>query len=293
MATRGKSTPDKADGAVLKRIAAALERLAPGALKSGAPAAGDAFVWEPAHGGLLTVEQVAALPLGLLKGIDANRDTLLENTRRFAEGLPANNALLWGARGMGKSSLVKAVHAEVNRGRKSAARLVLIEIHREEIASLPQLLRILRGDGRRYLLYCDDLSFDRDDTSYKSLKAALEGGLEGRPENVLFYATSNRRHLMPRDMMENERSTAINPSEAVEEKVSLSDRFGLWLGFHNCGQDEYLEMIDGYAAHYGLSVEKNELHRRALAWAAGRGARSGRVAWQFVQDLAGELGTKL
>ncbi len=173
------------------------------------------------------------------------------------------------------------------------ARLVLVEIHREEIASLPQLLRILRGDGRRWLLYCDDLSFDKDDTSYKSLKAALEGGLEGRPENLLFYATSNRRHLMPRDMMDNERSTAINPSEAVEEKVSLSHRFGLWLGFHNCGQDEYLAMIDGYAAHYGLMVEKNELYRRALAWAAGRGGRSGRVAWQFIQDLAGELGKPL
>jgi predicted AAA+ superfamily ATPase len=294
MAKRGRSKPVKADGdAVAKRIAAALERLAPGALTTNAPAGGDAFVWEPGHGGLLGVEHVAALPLGLLKGIDANRDTLLENTRRFAECLPANNALLWGARGMGKSSLVKATHAEVNRGRKGKARLVLVEIHREEIASLPQLLRILRGDRRRYLLYCDDLSFDRDDTSYKSLKAALEGGLEGRPENVLFYATSNRRHLMPRDMMDNERSTAINPSEAVEEKVSLSDRFGLWLGFHNCGQDEYLAMIDGYAAHYGLRVEQGELHRRALAWAAGRGARSGRVAWQFVQDLSGELGVKL
>jgi predicted AAA+ superfamily ATPase len=297
--TKGRNGKGAApDDAVLRRIAAALERLAPGAVTKGAPAGGDAFVWEPAHGGLLAVERVAAVPLGLLKGIDANRDTLLENTRRFADGLPANNALLWGARGMGKSSLVKAVHGEVNRGRKgAAARLVLVEIHREEIASLPVLLRVLRGDkgikGRRYLLYCDDLSFDRDDTSYKSLKAALEGGLEGRPENVLFYATSNRRHLMPRDMMENERSTAINPSEAVEEKVSLSDRFGLWLGFHNCGQDEYLAMIDAYAAHYGLVVEKNELHRRALAWATGRGARSGRVAWQFVQDLAGELGVTL
>jgi predicted AAA+ superfamily ATPase len=291
-----------ADNALLARIAAALERLAPGAAAGGAPAGGDAFVWEPAHGGLLAVDQIAAVPLGLLKGIDANRDTLLENTRRFADGLPANNALLWGARGMGKSSLVKAVHGEVNRGRtddarltprRGKARLVLVEIHREEIASLPVLLRLLRGDARRYLLYCDDLSFDRDDTSYKSLKAALEGGLEGRPQNVLFYATSNRRHLMPRDMMENERSTAINPSEAVEEKVSLSDRFGLWLGFHNCGQDEYLAMIDAYASHFGLIVEKNELHRRALAWSAGRGARSGRVAWQFVQDLAGELGVTL
>jgi predicted AAA+ superfamily ATPase len=194
---------------------------------------------------------------------------------------------------MGKSSLVKAAHATVNSGRKGKARLVLIEIHREEISTLPQLLRILRDDSRRYLLYCDDLSFDRDDTSYKSLKAALEGGIEGRPENVLFYATSNRRHLMPRDMMDNERSTAINPSEAVEEKVSLSDRFGLWLGFHNCGQDDYLAMIDGYAAHFKLKLDTEELHRRALAWAAGRGGRSGRVAWQFIQDLAGELGKSL
>ena len=293
MAKGKKGTLKNADGDLLARIAAALERLAPGALGTRAPAGGDAFVWEPAQGGLLGVEKVASVPLDLLKGIDAARDTLLENTRRFAAGLPANNALLWGARGMGKSSLVKAVHGEVNRSVKGRARLALVEIHREEIASLPQLLRILRGDGRRYLLYCDDLSFDKDDTSYKSLKAALEGGLEGRPDNVLFYATSNRRHLMPRDMMENERSTAINPSEAVEEKVSLSDRFGLWLGFHNCGQDEYLAMIGGYAAHYGLKLPQADLQRRALAWAAGRGARSGRVAWQFVQDLAGELGRKL
>ncbi|HEY0301719.1 MAG TPA: ATP-binding protein [Rhizomicrobium sp.] len=293
MAKSGKATLKNADGALLARIAAALERLAPGAIRGAPPAGGDAFVWEPAQGGLLPVEKIASVPLALLMGIDASRDTLLENTRRFAAGLPANNALLWGARGMGKSSLVKAVHGEVNRAVKGKARLALVEIHREEIASLPQLLRILRGDGRRYLLYCDDLSFDKDDTSYKSLKAALEGGLEGRPDNVLFYATSNRRHLMPRDMMENERSTAINPSEAVEEKVSLSDRFGLWLGFHNCGQDEYLAMIDGYAAHYGLMVEKNELYRRALAWAAGRGGRSGRVAWQYIQDLAGRLGQTL
>ena len=288
-----KNTAKNTSEALLKRIAAALERLAPGAIAGTAPASGDAFVWEPGQGGLLPVATVASVPLDLLKGIDAARDTLLENTRRFAGGLPANNALLWGARGMGKSSLVKAVHSAVNHTRKGKARLALVEIHREEIASLPQLLRILRGDTRRYLLYCDDLSFDKDDTSYKSLKAALEGGLEGRPDNVLFYATSNRRHLMPRDMMENERSTAINPSEAVEEKVSLSDRFGLWLGFHNCGQDEYLAMIDAYAAHYGLKLAQAELQRRALAWAAGRGARSGRVAWQFVQDLAGELGRKL
>jgi uncharacterized protein len=293
MATRRATRPMDGDGSLLRRIAAALERLAPGALSSVAPSSGDAFVWEPGHGGLLAVDNIASVPLSLLKGIDAARDTLLENTRRFADALPANNALLWGARGMGKSSLVKAVHGEVNRARKGKSRIVLVEIHREEITSLPLLLRVLRTDARRYLLYCDDLSFDKEDTSYKSLKAALEGGLEGRPENVLFYATSNRRHLMPRDMMENERSTAINPSEAVEEKVSLSDRFGLWLGFHNCGQDEYLAMIEAYAAHYGLVLEKSELQSRALAWAAGRGARSGRVAWQFIQDLGGELGKTL
>jgi len=279
--------------ALLARIAAALERLAPPPAAAAPPEAGDAFVWEPAHGGLVPVAAVSGVALSLLKGIDDARDTLLENTSRFADGLPANNALLWGARGMGKSSLVKAVHGAINKGRSSAERLVLVEIHREEIASLPVLLRLLRGARRRFLLYCDDLSFDRDDTSYKSLKAALEGGIEGRPENVLFYATSNRRHLLPRDMMENERSTAINPSEAVEEKVSLSDRFGLWLGFHNCAQDDYLAMIAAYATHYRLDVPADELRARAIAWAAGRGGRSGRVAWQFVQDLAGALGKRL
>lgn len=278
------------DSEAAARVAAALERLAPPAMAASVPA-GAAFVWEPAHGGLVAVAHVAHVPLHLLKGIDSARDTLLENTRRFADGLPANNALLWGARGMGKSSVVKAVHAKVNEGRSDP--LALVEIHREEIASLPQLLRILRDAKRRFLLYCDDLSFDKEDTSYKSLKAALEGGIEGRPGNVLFYATSNRRHLMPRDMMENERSTAINPSEAVEEKVSLSDRFGLWLGFHNCGQDEYLAMIDAYAKHFGIDLPRGQLHPRALAWAAGRGARSGRVAWQFMQDVAGELGKRL
>jgi predicted AAA+ superfamily ATPase len=278
------------DGAALARIAAALERLAPRPLAQSLPA-GSAFVWEPAQGGPVAVPHVAHVELTLLKGIEAQQQTLLANTRRFADGLPANNALLWGARGMGKSSLVKAVHEEVNRGRKEP--LVLIEIHREDIDSLPLLLRILRGETRRVLLYCDDLSFDKDDTSYKSLKAALEGGIEGRPANVLFYATSNRRHLMPRDLVDNERGTAINPGEAVEEKVSLSDRFGLWLGFHHCGQDEYLAMIDGYVAFHGLKIEPDELRKRALAWAMGRGGRSGRVAWQFIQDLAGELGQTL
>jgi hypothetical protein len=229
----------------------------------------------------------------LLKGVENQRDTLLANTAHFAQGLPANNALLWGARGMGKSSLVKAVHEEINQTRKGADRLVLIEIHREDIDTLPALLRILRNSTRRVILFCDDLSFDKDDTSYKSLKAALEGGIEGRPANTIFYATSNRRHLMPRDLVDNERGTAINPGEAVEEKVSLSDRFGLWLGFHHCGQDEYLAMIEGYAAFHHLKIAPEELRRRALAWSMGRGGRSGRVAWQFIQDLAGELGQKL
>ena len=278
------------NGLLLTRIAEALERLAPAPLNSALPD-GDAFVWEPAQGGLVAVPHVAHVDLDLLKGIEPQRETLLANTRRFAEGLPANNALLWGARGMGKSSLVKAVHEEVNRDR--ADHLVLIEIHREDIDSLPQLLRILRGSPRRVVLYCDDLSFDKDDTSYKSLKAALEGGIEGRPTNTIFYATSNRRHLMPRDLVDNERGTAINPGEAVEEKVSLSDRFGLWLGFHHCGQDEYLAMIEGYVAHYGLKIAPDEVRKRALAWAMGRGGRSGRVAWQFIQDVAGELGQPL
>ena len=280
--------------AFLERIAAALERRSPPTDTGAdmAPATADVFVWEAEDARLMPVAQVAALPLALLKGIDGARDTLYENTRRFAAGLPANNALLWGARGMGKSSLVKAVHTEVNR-QNPRGRLALIEIHREDIVSLPLLLRRLRVVDRRFLLFCDDLSFDRDDTSYKSLKAALEGGVEGRPANVLFYATSNRRHMMPRDMMENERSTAINPSEAVEEKVSLSDRFGLWLGFHQCGQDEYLAMVMGYAQHFKLPLKPDALRERAIAWAAGRGGRSGRVAWQFIQDLAGALGKTL
>jgi predicted AAA+ superfamily ATPase len=292
MTDRTGGEPRSAEAAWLARIAEALERLAPHPLGASLPP-GDAFVWEPAQGGLVAVPHVAHVDLSLLKGVESQRDTLLANTQRFAAGLPANNALLWGARGMGKSSLVKAVHEEVNREREGDARLVLIEIHREDIDTLPQLLRILRAEVRRVVLYCDDLSFDKDDTSYKSLKAALEGGIEGRPANTIFYATSNRRHLMPRDLVDNERGTAINPGEAVEEKVSLSDRFGLWLGFHHCGQDEYLAMIEGYVAFYGLKISGEDLRRRALAWAMGRGGRSGRVAWQFIQDLAGELGQTL
>jgi predicted AAA+ superfamily ATPase len=254
--------------------------------------AADAFVWHPEGHRLQPVARVSRVDLSLLRGVDRMRDILLDNTERFARGLPANNVLLWGARGMGKSSLVKAAHAAVNQmaGVKPAK---LIEIHREDIETLPELMGLLRDVPVRVILFCDDLSFDGDDTSYKSLKAALEGGIEGRPENVVFYATSNRRHLLPRDMMENERSTAINPGEAVEEKVSLSDRFGLWLGFHKCSQDDYLAMVRGYVDHFGLRVDQDELQRDALEWATTRGARSGRVAWQYVQDLAGRLGVAL
>jgi hypothetical protein len=234
--------------------------------------------------------------MSLLQGIDRMRDMLVENTDRFARGLPANNALLWGARGMGKSSLVKAVHASINAAQRGAPTgagvLKLVEIHREDIETLPQLMTLLRAGPHRFIVFCDDLSFETEDTSYKSLKAMLEGGIEGRPSNVIFYATSNRRHLMPRDMMENERSSAINPSEAVEEKVSLSDRFGLWLGFHRCSQDEFLAMVDGYVAHFKIQHPREAVHREALEWSTTRGARSGRVAWQFVQDLAGSLGVR-
>ncbi|WP_421723500.1 ATP-binding protein [Bauldia sp.] len=254
--------------------------------------AADAFVWHAEDRRLQPVARVNRVPLGLLKGIDRMRDQLLENTERFATGLPANNVLLWGARGMGKSSLIKAAHATVS-GSPAGAKLKLVEIHREEIESLPELMARLRDAPDRFILFCDDLSFDAEDTSYKSLKAALEGGIEGRPANVVFYATSNRRHLLPRDMMENERSTAINPGEAVEEKVSLSDRFGLWLGFHQCSQDEYLAMVAGYLDHYGLGSLDDDLRRDALEWSTTRGARSGRVAWQFIQDLAGRLGKTL
>ena len=274
---------------VQARIADALERIADALASKGDlrfdHIAADAFTYDPERRALRTVAKVNAVPLRLITGVSANRDRLLENTRRFATGLPANNVLLWGARGMGKSSLVKAVHAQV----AAAHPLKLVEINREDIDALPDLLNALRDLPPRFVLFCDDLSFDHDDGAYKSLKAILEGGIEGRPDNVIFYATSNRRHLLPRDMMDNERATAINPSEAIEEKVSLSDRFGLWLGFHKCSQDEYLEMVRAYAEHFALSIEPAELDRRALVWAAGRGARSGRVAHQFIQDLRGEI----
>jgi predicted AAA+ superfamily ATPase len=288
-----KSAPDND---LLARIADALDRLAPGRPAAADLSAADAFVWHPDGRRLAPVKRVNRVEMSLLRGIDRVRDVLIENTERFAKGLPANNALLWGARGMGKSSLVKASHAAVNAGparNSKSGSLKLIEIHREDIDSLPELMALIRGSNDRFIVFCDDLSFDAEDTSYKSLKALLEGGIEGRPDNVIFYATSNRRHLMSRDMMENERSTAINPGETVEEKVSLSDRFGLWLGFHRCSQDEYLAMIDGYVKHYRIPVERPSLHRDALEWSTTRGSRSGRVAWQFVQDLAGRLGVAL
>lgn len=277
----------------LDRIAAALERLSPAPNPKPDFGAADAFAWHADGGVLVPVKRVNRVDLGLLKGIDRMRDTLIENTERFAKGLPANNALLWGARGMGKSSLVKAAHASVNAASGKPGQLKLIEIHREDIESLPVLMAMLRDQPCRFIVFCDDLSFDGDDTTYKSLKAVLEGGIEGRPENVILYATSNRRHLMSRDMMENERSTAINPGEAVEEKVSLSDRFGLWLGFHKCSQDEFLAMVDGYVKHFRIPAEPEELRREALEWATTRGSRSGRVAWQFIQDYAGRKGVRL
>jgi len=295
-----KSRPPKnalaASAQAPARIAAALERLAPPAAAFTDFDAAEAFVWHPAGRRLAPVARVNRVDMSLLKGIERVRDLLLENTERFARGLPANNALLWGARGMGKSSLVKAVHARVNEtggAARSHLPLKLIEIHREDIESLPELMGAIRGTRHRCIVFCDDLSFDAQDTSYKSLKAVLEGGIEGRPENVVFYATSNRRHLMPREMVENERATAINPGEAVEEKVSLSDRFGLWLGFHRCSQEEYLAMVEGYVAHYRIAFGGQELAREALEWATTRGARSGRVAWQYVQDLAGRLGVRM
>jgi predicted AAA+ superfamily ATPase len=274
----------------LERIAAALERLAPP--ESTAPdfAAADAFAWHTGPDRLVPVGHVSRVDIGLLIGVNRARDTLLDNTRHFASGLPANNALLWGARGMGKSSLVKAVHAAMLA---EGLALKIVELSREDLPSVQRLLAHLRRAPHQFLLFCDDLSFSHDDQHYKSLKAVLDGGLEGRPANVLLYATSNRRHLMPRDMIENERSTAISPSEAVEEKVSLSDRFGLWLGFHPCDQDEFLAMIDGYCAAYGVNVAADQLRAEAIEWQATRGSRSGRVAWQFFCDLAARMEVRL
>jgi predicted AAA+ superfamily ATPase len=285
-------TPQHDSADVFERIANALERLAPSVSPESDFSAAEAFVWQPEGRKLAAVRRVNRVDMSLLKGIERVRDLLVENTERFARGLPANNALLWGARGMGKSSLVKAAHAAIGAAHPAAG-LKLIEIHREDIESLPELMSLLRNARQRFIVFCDDLSFDAEDTSYKSLKTMLEGGIEGRPENVIFYATSNRRHLLARDMMENERSTAINPGEAVEEKVSLSDRFGLWLGFHRCSQDEYLAMVDAYIEHYRVPFGGDELRHQALEWATTRGARSGRVAWQYVQDLAGRLGVKM
>jgi len=277
-------------GEPLARIAAALERLSPAPMQAPDFAAADAFVWHIAPDRLEPVAQVARVDLGLLVGVNRARDILLENTLHFATGLPANNALLWGARGMGKSSLVKAIHAEV---RSRGLALKLVELAREDLPSVGRLLGHLRGSKARFVLFCDDLSFSQDDQHYKSLKAVLDGGIEGRPDNVILYATSNRRHLMPREMIENERSTAISPSEAVEEKVSLSDRFGLWLGFHPCSQDEYLAMIAGYCAAWGVKVEPATLRAEAIEWQATRGSRSGRVAWQFFTDLAARHGVRI
>jgi predicted AAA+ superfamily ATPase len=273
---------------LLTRIADALDRLAPPQSRPLDLGQADAYVWNPSPAHLVPVRRVSRVEIGLLKGVDRQKAILVENTLRFARGLPANNAMLWGARGMGKSSLVKATHAVANQ--EVPGCLVLIEIHREDIRTLPELLNLLRPETRRCLILCDDLSFEKEDADYKALKSVLDGGIEGRPDNVLFYATSNRRHLMPRDMIDNERSTAINPNESVEEKVSLSDRFGLWLGFHNCDQPTFLAMIDGYAADIGLPIAMEALHAEAVEWSITRGGRSGRVAWQFIQEMAGRMG---
>lgn len=280
-------SPEDRQATALERIASALERMSPPPAAAPVFADADGYVWrtEPNR---LDPTEISRVPIDLLKGVDRAKDTILDNTRRFAQGLPANNALLWGARGMGKSSLVKAAHSAIVA--EIPGRLALIEIQRDDIPTIGQLLQMLCGQDHRFLLFCDDLSFDKDDSHYKSLKAVLDGGVEGRPENVIFYATSNRRHLMPRDMIENERSSGINPSEATEEKVSLSDRFGLWIGFHPCGQDDFLAIIDGYVDAIGLKVDPDTLRAEAIEWRQTRGAISGRVAWQFINDLAGRLG---
>ncbi len=279
------------DDRLLERLVAALERMSPPPANGVDLSGADGFVWEPSPPSLMAVPAISRVAISLLKGVDLQKKILVENTMRFAAGLPANNAMLWGARGTGKSSLVKAAHAAANEQYPGA--LALIEIHREDISTLPELLRLLRGAERRCLIFCDDLSFEREDADYKALKSVLDGGIEGRPAHVLFYATSNRRHLMPRDMIDNERQTGINPGEAVEEKVSLSDRFGLWVGFHNCDQDTFFAMIEGYAAEFGLDISVEKLHAEAVAWSRTRGAMSGRVAWQFIQDLAGRMGVSL
>lgn len=274
----------------MERIAAALERISPAPIEAPDFATADAFVWHASPDRLEAVPKVSRVEMELLVGINRARDTLLENTLQFARGLSANNALLWGARGMGKSSLVKAVHAAVLGQGLS---LKIVELQREDLPTVTRLLSLLRDSGERFVLFCDDLSFSHDDQHYKSLKAVLDGGIEGRPENVVFYATSNRRHLMPRDMIENERSSGINPSEAVEEKVSLSDRFGLWLGFHACDQDQYLAMIRGYCDAHGVEIDDATLRAEAIEWQATRGSRSGRVAWQYFTDLAGRRGVSV
>jgi predicted AAA+ superfamily ATPase len=271
----------------IRRLTDAVERLAGPAPAKNDWSAADCFVWSAENKSLQPVPRPNRIALQLIRGVDHVRDILHENTLRFAEGFPANNVLLWGARGMGKSSLVKAVHEDVRNA--TGVSLKLVEVHREDISTLPALMSLMKDQDHRIIVFCDDLSFDHDDTAYKSLKAALDGGIEGRPDNVLFYATSNRRHLLPRNMMENEQSTAINPGEAVEEKVSLSDRFGLWLGFHKCNQEDYLTMINSYAEHFELGIDKDTLKAEALEWATTRGGRSGRVAWQYIQDLAGRL----
>jgi predicted AAA+ superfamily ATPase len=280
------------DIALITRIVEALERLAPPPPAPPGLEGADAFVWHPVPAPRLApVPKVSRVEIALLQGIDRQKDLLLANTLRFARGFPANNVMLWGARGMGKSSLVKAAHAAANQERPGS--VALIEIHREDIRTLPDLLNILRTQDRRALVFCDDLSFEKEDADYKALKSVLDGGIEGRPPNVLFYATSNRRHLMSRDMIENERSTAINPNEAVEEKVSLSDRFGLWIGFHNCDQPTYFAMVEGYAGALGIDLPQEEIRRQANEWSVTRGGRSGRVAWQFIQDLAGRTGVTI
>lgn len=271
----------------IRRLTNAVERLAGPSPAENNWNAADCFIWSAENRSLQPVPRPNRIALKLIRGVDHVRDILHENTLRFAEGFPANNVLLWGARGMGKSSLVKAVHEDVRDA--TGISLKLVEVHREDISTLPALMSIMKNEEHRIIVFCDDLSFDHDDTAYKSLKAALDGGIEGRPDNVLFYATSNRRHLLPRHMMENEQSTAINPSEAVEEKVSLSDRFGLWLGFHKCNQDDYLNMITSYAQYFDLDIDAATLQAESLEWATTRGGRSGRVAWQYIQDLAGRL----